>query len=125
MRRINLLSGIFWCLILLLSCNTENSKSPKVHFVNPEVNSLYDFTTDLVIEIDITDDELIMEYNFWLESDSGWEYFSEKKKVNQDHYKILYRFDLSHNAKSDFSIHLEVVDNDGNKTHEKVNVSAL
>jgi len=125
MRRINLLSGIFWCLIFLLSCTSQNSNSPKIHFVIPAVNTFFDFTQDLIIEIDISDEDLVMEYNFWLESDSGWEYFSERKKVNKNNHKILYRFDLSNNAKSDFSIHLEVVDNDGNKTYEKLKVSTL
>ena len=125
MRRINLLSGILWCLIFTLSCTSENSHSPEVNFINPELNSYHDLTHELEIEIDISDDFMIMEYKFWLESSSGFEIFSEEKKVNKDNYKILYRFDLSHNIKEYFSIHLEVKDNDGNKTYKSMKISTF
>lgn len=123
MRRIDLLSGAFWCLIFTLSCTSQNSNSPEVHFINPELNTIHDLKTDLDIEIDISDDLMIMEYKFWLVSGSGFEYFFEEKKVNKNNYKILYNFDLSDNVKGNFSIRVEVIDNDGNKTNRKMNVS--
>lgn len=122
MRRIDLLSGIFGCLFLLISCTSEKSDFPVVHFITPNVNTVYDFANDLDIEIDISDDSMITEYRFWLESNNGWEYFFEKKKVNKDNYKILYKFDLTLNINSDFSVHLEVIDDDGNRTHEKIDI---
>ena len=122
MRRINLLSGIFWCLIFMLSCTSTKSDSPVVHFIYPNVNTVHDLSKDLDIEIDISDDFMIKEYRFWLESGNGWEYYSEKKKLNKESYKILYKFDLSESISSDFSIHLEATDNDGNKTHEHIDV---
>lgn len=125
MRRINLLSGIFWCLIFTISCTSKNSSSPEVIFVNPSLNALHDLTHDLEVEIDISDDFMVKEFKFWLESESGFEYFAEEKKVNKDRYKILYRFDLSSNIKEDFSIHLEVKDNDGNKTYKSLKISTL
>lgn len=125
MRRINLLSGTFWCLIFFLSCTSQNSNSPKVHFINPEVSTFHDLSTNLLIEIDISDDELVKEYKFWLESETGFDYFYEKKKINKSNHKILYNFDLSTNINSNFSIHLEVKDNDGNKTHKELEISTL
>lgn len=125
MRRINLLSGIFWCLIFTLSCASNNSDSPEVIIVNPALNSLHDLTHDLDIEIDISDDLMIKEYKFWLESESGFEIFSEVKKVNKTNYKILYKFDLSRNIKEYFSIHLEVTDSDGNRTYKSLKISTL
>ncbi len=118
MRRINLLSGIIGCLIFILSCTSRNLNPPEVHFINPELNTFHDLKNDLNIEIDILDDQLVMEYKFWLESDSGFEYFLEEKKINKSSHKILYQFDLSNNINGDFSIHVEVKDNDGNKTYE-------
>jgi hypothetical protein len=123
MRRINLLSGIFWCLIFTLSCTSKKSDSPVVHFVYPHVNTIHDLNEDLNIEIDISDDFMIMEYRFWLESGNGWEYYSEKKKVNKNNHKILYKFDLSESISSDFSIHLEAKDNDDNTTRKQINVT--
>lgn len=123
MRRINLLSGILWCLILILSCTTKKSEAPVVHFISPNVNTVHNLNYDLNIEIDISDDFMIKEYKFWLESGSGWEYYSEKEKVNKENYKLLYKFDLSESVDSDFSIHLEVIDNDENKTHEQMSVA--
>lgn len=125
MRRINLLSGAFWCLIFTFSCTSQDSNSPEVHFINPELNTVHDLSFDLDIEIDVSDDQMVMEYKFWLESDTGLEYFLEKKKVNKTNHKILYRFDLSNNLKEDFSIHLEVEDNDGNKTYKSIKITTL
>lgn len=123
MRRIYLLSGIFWCLIFTLSCTPKKSNSPVVHFIYPNVNTIHDLNTDLNIEIDISDDFMIMEYRFWLESGNGWEYFSEKRKINKDSHKVLYKFDLSESINSDFSIHIEAIDNDDNRTHEQMVVT--
>lgn len=122
MRRIYLRSGIFWCLVFLMSCTSKKSEFPVVQFISPNVNSVHDLTHDLIIEIDISDDSMIMEYRFWLESNNGWEYFAENRKVNADHYKILYKFDISQNIETDFTVHLEAEDDDGNMTHEKVDV---
>ncbi|MDF1699277.1 MAG: hypothetical protein P1U56_25705 [Saprospiraceae bacterium] len=123
-RRIDLLSGILGCLILLLSCDSQSSESPFIQFISPEINSIHDLTTELDVEIDIKDDFMIMEYRFWLVSDSGLEYFTDsKQKINQSNYTIHYVFDLSTNIDNDFTIHLEAIDNDGNKAHEKLKVS--
>lgn len=125
MRKICPRSGIFWCLILILSCTSKHSISPHIDFVNPELNSLHDLRTDLEVEIDISDDMMILEYKFWLESESGFEFFYEKKEVNNSTHKILYRFDLSENINGDFSIRLEVKDDDGNKTERLLKVSTF
>ena len=123
MRRINLLSGTFWSLIFILSCTPKKSNSPVVHFIYPNVNTVHDLKKDLNVEIDVSDDFMIMEYRFWLESENGWEYYSEKKKVNKESYKVLYKFDLSESISSDFSVHIEVIDNDDNRTYKHVDVS--
>lgn len=120
MRRNNLLSGIFWCLIFTLSCTSKSSNSPEVHFINPELNTLHDHNLDLDIEIDVSDDIMIKEYNFWMETDSGFEYFRDYKKVNKSNHKILYTFNLSKNVSGKFSIHLEVSDEDNNKTYKSM-----
>ena len=125
MRRINLLSGIFWCLIFSLSCTRQDSNPPVVHFISPELNSFHDLKTDLIVEIDISDDKMIVEYQFWLESDSGFKYFYDKKIVNRHSHKVLYKIDLSENISSDISMHVEVIDNDGNKTHDSIKISTL
>ena len=122
MRRINLLLGIFWYLIFTLACTAKKSNSPVVHFISPTVDTVHDLNKDLNIEIDISDDFMIKEYRFWLESGNGWEYYSEKEKVNKDRHKVLYKFDLSESISSNFSIHIEVVDNDDNRTHEEITV---
>ena len=123
MRRISLLSGILWCLIFFLSCTSQKSDSPQVQFINPEVNTFHDLNNQLVVEADISDDVLVKEYKFWLESESGFEYFYEKKKINKPSHKILYNFDLHNNIMSNFSIHLEVKDDEGNKTHKEIKIS--
>lgn len=126
MRRIDLLSGIFGCLIFLLSCSTSSSEMPSIHFISPQVDFIHDLNTDLEVEIEIIDDFMIAEYRFWLESASGLEYFAEQKeKINQSDYKLFYRFDLSNNISNDFSIHIEVIDSDGNKSHKEVEVSVF
>ncbi len=125
MRRINLLSGIFWCLIFTISCTSQKSNSPEVHFVNPELHTLHDLKKDLDIEIDISDDFMVRDYKFWMETNSGFEYFLDTKTVNQSNYKILYKFKLTSNIQGDFSIHLEVNDNDGNQTYKTMNISTI
>jgi len=125
MRRINLLSGALWCLIFTISCTSQGINPPEVQIINPKLNTVHDLASDLDIEIDVSDDQMVMEYKFWLESDTGFEYFLEKKKVNKDHYKILYSFDLSDNLKEDFTIHLRVEDNHGNQTYRSVKVTTL
>lgn len=122
MRRICLLSGVLGCLVFLLSCTTKKSNFPVVHFISPNVDEVYDLSNDLDIEIDLYDDSMIKEYRFWLESSNGWEYFAENRKVNSENYKILYKFDISQNITAKFSIHIEAQDDDGNVTHEKMDV---
>jgi len=104
----------------MLSCTTKKSDAPVVHFIYPTVNTVHDLYRDLNIEIDLSDDFMILEYRFWLESGNGWEYFSEKKVVKSSNYKVLYQFDLSESISSEFSIHIEALDNDDNRTHEKI-----
>ncbi|MEM9548555.1 MAG: hypothetical protein AAGA77_21395 [Bacteroidota bacterium] len=123
MRRIDLPSGILWCLIFMISCSSPDSNSPEVSFIDPKLNAHHDLNTDLKIEIDISDDQMVKEYEFWMETHSGFEYFLDKKDVNQPQYKIQYRFNLSNNINGDFSIHLNVWDDDGNKTYESLEVS--
>jgi len=125
MRRIDLPSGIFWCLIFILSCSSPHSESPEVHFINPELNTYHDLNSDLRVEIDISDDHMVKEYEFWMESESGFEYFLDNKAVNRSEYKILYRFDLSKNISGDFSIHLKVWDDEGNKTYKSMDIATL
>lgn len=125
MRRIALLSGITWCLIFTLSCTSGNSHSPEVQFINPILHAQHDLKSDLIIEIDISDDEMIEEYTFWLESDTGFDYFRDKKVVQKSNYKIVYRFNLWNDFQSDFTIHLEVEDNDGNRTYKSQHISTL
>ena len=124
MRRHNLLSGIFWCLILMISCTSGGFESPEVHFVSPTLNASHDLDQDLNIEIDISDDEMIMEYSFWIESDSGFSYFRDQRNINKSHYKLMYTIDLSGSVSEDFSICMEVRDNDGNKTKETLWIKA-
>ena len=124
MRRNTLLSGVFGCLIFLLSCSTSSSEQPSIHFISPKVDFTHDLSTELEVEINIIDDYLIEEYRFWLQSASGLEYFSEhKKKIYQSDYTLKYRFDLSTNISNNFTIHLEVLDNDGNKVHKQLEVA--
>ena len=122
MRRICLLSGVLGCLVFLLSCTSKKSDFPVVHFISPNVDAVHDLSNDLDIEIDISDDSMIKEYRFWLESSNGWEYFAENREVNSDNYKILYKFDISQNITAKFSIHIEAQDDDGNVTHEEMDV---
>ena len=123
MRRIHLLSGIFWCLILLHSCTTGNSISPEVEFISPTIHSSHDLESKLDVEIDISDDEMITEYTFWLESEHGHMYFKDQKDINKSFYKLKYQFDLSDDIVSDFSIHMEVKDNEGNKTSKSLDIT--
>ena len=125
MRRIDPPSGIFWCLIFILSCASPNSNSPEVNFIAPKLNAHHDLNSDLKIEIDVSDDHMIKEYEFWMETQSGFEYFLDKKEVNRSQYTIQYRFNLSNNISGDFSIHLKVWDNEGNKTYKSMNVTIL
>jgi len=125
MRRIDLLSGITWCLIFTLSCSSGNSHAPEVHFVHPKLHAQHDLKSDLIIEIDISDDQLVERYTMWLESDAGFDYFRDNKVVQKPNYKIVYRFNLWNNLQTDFSICLEVEDNDGNLTYKSHHISTL
>ena len=122
MRRIHPLAGILCCLFSLLCCTPRQSDAPTVQFITPTVNSVHDLSSELEIEIDIFDDSMIEKYRFWLESDHGWEYYTDEKTVQKHTYKVHYTFDILSDITNNFSIHLEAKDDDGNVTHEKVDV---
>lgn len=123
MRRIDLLTGIVGCLFFLLSCTSQNFNSPIVQFITPTVDSVHDLSNELDIEIDLSDDSMLMKYKFWMESESGWEYFSEEKNINKTTHVVRYRFDLSNDLSTSFSLHIEAEDYDGNVTHEQLKVN--
>ena len=125
MRRIDLLSGILWCLLLVSSCTSGISVSPEVLFINPSLDSHHNLELDLDVEIDISDDKMIMEYKFWLESENGLAFFIDEKKLDKSHYKLMYSFDLSGHNPGDFTIHMDVKDYDGNKTSKYIDITAF
>ena len=126
MRRNCLLSStiLIWCLTLFISCNKATSDPPEIRFILPLTTTVLGANHLLQVEIDIWDDILIEEYEFELQSGSGFELYHEDLRINKESHKIEYQFDLSGNTATAYIISIKVKDSDGNKSNSVQEIAA-
>jgi hypothetical protein len=111
------------CLVFIFSCQKRNDNPPKVEFFSPVHYQNLALGDAIIVDIDIWDEQEIDSYELSLSSESGFEYFQDKKDIHKAFYRISYEFDLSISEEQKFNITVKVKDNDGNSTKRSILVT--
>ena len=125
MRRNYLKSSILFlgCLVILFSCQKQNNNPPEIEFFSPLQFQNLVLEDVVLIDIKIWDEQEIESYEISLISESGFEYFRDKKEIHKAFHHISYEFDLSTTSEQNLNITITVKDNDGNHSKKSILVT--